>query len=248
MVQNSVSFSSLNSHGIFNVVSTRLWKSVNPFVGYEAVQRISAGLGLQKIEQVLHRIIFAEQVHDSRVHICQPEDGGSIRLSVDALISNNPNHILAIYSSDCIPLLLYDPENKVVGAIHAGYKGLSRGIISNVLKAFETNFNSDTSKIIVGIAPFIRVCCYEVRDDIFTLIEASNWQSYLKSNFGKFFLDLGSIVKNQLIEFGVSPSRIEDLEICTSCRSDLFFSVRNRQPEEERGSCFVSLISLSQLN
>ena len=115
MLQESFSFSSLNSLGVTNLVSTRSWKSINPFVGYDAIRRISAGLESQEEDDILQRIVFAEQIHESRVHVCQQGDGGSIRLSVDALVSSEPAHILVVYSSDCIPVLLYDPDNKVRG-------------------------------------------------------------------------------------------------------------------------------------
>jgi hypothetical protein len=246
MLQDSFSFPSLSSHGVFNVVSTRSWKSINPFVGYDAVQRISVGLGIpDKEQEILNRVVFAEQVHSSGVHLCNSGDGGSIRLSVDALISKDPKHILAVYASDCIPILLYDPENQVIGVIHAGYRGLSKGIVENVINVLKMNFNSDISKVIIGFSPFIRNCCYEIKDDLFGLIEDSKWQSYMMSSAGKFSLDLEAIVRDKLLNLGITPEKIEDMGMCTACRSDTFFSFRKRQPEDERGSCCVSLISLS---
>jgi polyphenol oxidase len=247
MAQDSFSFSILNSHNIFNVVSTRSWKSINPFVGYETMQRIAMGLEIpQKEDQILSSIVFAEQVHSSKVHICNPGDEGSIRLAVDALISNVPHHLLGIYSSDCIPLLVYDPQNQVVGAAHAGYKGLAKGVIPNMIESFNKIFHSNLSNLIVGIGPFIHVCCYEIREDILGLIKSYNWLPHLVSDGEKLFLDLNAIVNQQLAELGILPNHIENIGICTSCRSDILFSSRKRSSEDERGSCFVSLISLSR--
>ena len=244
---DKLSFAKFNSYKIFNIISTRAWESINPFIGYNAISRIAKGLQIPEQEnEILKRIIFAEQVHGKNVHICQTSDGGSIRLGVDGLISNGTDHILAIYSADCIPLLLFDPKNKVVGAIHAGYKGLSQGIITNCLREFQNNFNSQMSNIIIGIGPFIHVCCYEVKEDIFDFIEKLGWMKFLVKRNERFFLDLTSIVYQQLMINGILKSNIENINLCTSSRKDLLFSARQRTSEEETGSSIVSLISLTK--
>ncbi|MBW4567144.1 MAG: polyphenol oxidase family protein [Tolypothrix carrinoi HA7290-LM1] len=172
MLKNKFSFSHFDEYQIFNIISTKKTQSINPFTAYNFISRIAEGLQIPQQEaQVLNRIIFAEQVHGKDVHVCKQGDEGSIKLGVDALISNVSNHILAIYSSDCVPLLLFDPKNRVVGAVHAGYKGLSQGIINNCLKHFHQVFNSNMSDILIGIAPFINVCCYEVKEDMFGFLQ-----------------------------------------------------------------------------
>lgn len=246
MLKNSFSFHNFNLHHVFNVASTRSWQSINPFTSYKAIQRIAEGLNIpQKEEQIAKRIVFAEQVHEGNVHICNPGDEGSIRLGVDALISNVPSQILGIYTSDCIPLILYDPQNRVIGAVHAGYKSLAKGIISNCVESFNSSFNSPPANIIVGIEPFIHVCCYEIREDILGFIDNLNWLIYVNKKSNQMFLDLNAILYEQLTACGILSSNIENMEMCTACRSDIFFSARKRKPDDERGAAMISLISLN---
>lgn len=247
MYNESFSFKILDEYGIFNIISTRKWGSINPFVGYSAIKRIAEGLRIPEHEyQIASHLVFAEQIHKNNVHICRPGDESSIRLYTDALISNIPSQILGIYTADCVPILLYDPKNHIIGAIHAGYKGLEEGIILRCIKKWMKNFNSSPLDILVGIGPFIHVCCYEVKEDLIERSQKNGWISYIEKREAKLFLNLKAIVYHELQNCGILLNKIEDIEMCTSCRKDIFFSARKRTLEEERGSSIISLISLSK--
>ena len=161
-------------------------------------------------------------------------------------ISNVRRQILGIYTADCLPILLFEPKKEVIGAIHAGYKGLGQGVVYNTIEQLVVNFGCSPSDVLVGLGPFIHACCYEIREDLLVALEKLDWLPYVKKNSDRLFLDLNEIVQFQLRDCGILSSQIESLGLCNSCRSDLFFSARKRTHHDERGSSIISLISLSE--
>ena len=243
----SFSFKVFDSYNKINLVSTKAWGSINPFTSYWAIKRIAEAIDSSERENELaNRLVFAEQIHGGSVHVCQPGDGGSIRLSSDALISNVRRQILGIYTADCLPILLFEPKKEVIGAIHAGYKGLGQGVIYNTIEQLVVNFGCSPSDVLVGLGPFIHACCYEIREELLVALEKLDWLPYVKKNSDRLFLDLNEIVQFQLRDCGILSSQIESLGLCNSCRSDLFFSARKRTHHDERGASIISLISLSE--
>jgi len=220
--------------------------SVNPFSNPKSPENILRALKkLGFKEAKIDNLIFAEQIHSKNVYICPPGLGGYIRLQTDGLISKNPGQILIVKTADCLPLLIYDPEEKKVGAIHAGRRGLIKGIIENALKAFDSHLSS----LIIGIAPHIRKCCYYLKDQDYIL--HSQWKKYTKRKNDKFYFDLTQIALDKFLESGVKRENIEDCEICTYCQAGRFYSARKKesqpdfyQRENERFPCFGSFIGL----
>jgi copper oxidase (laccase) domain-containing protein len=137
----------------------------------------------------------------------------------DGLITDKKHITLCIAAADCLPVLLYDPVNKVVGVAHAGRRGLDAGIIKNILEKFENDFNTDPKNVIVGVGPGIEKNCYEVDAE---------------------FLDLRKIANDQLLGNGVVKENIENLDICTKCNMDEFYSYRGGDKFDR----FMSVISL----
>ena len=159
----------------------------------------------------------------------------------DALISNRPNVILTVLTADCVPILLFDPKQKIVAIIHAGWRGTKSKILKRTIKKMSQNFDSEPNNIIAGIAPAIGRCCYEVDHDVakyFTHIANAFSQ---KNN--KYMLDLPYINKMQLLEAGVKEENIEMSNICTACNVDDFFSYRKEQGCSGR---FMSMIGLKE--
>jgi len=219
---------------------------VNPFSNSKAEENILRALKkLGYGDANVDNLIFAEQVHDSKVYSCPSGLGGYIKLETDGLITENPNQVLIIRTADCVPILIYDPDQKKVGAVHAGRKSIMKGIIETAVR----NFNCNPSSLIVGIGPHIRKCCYCFEKDIKTLISAPEIKKYVRENERKFYLDLTQIVVDKLLESGVKRENIEDCGICTFCEAERFYSARKREkhPDIYQGEwipCFGSFIGL----
>lgn len=222
--------------------------SVNPFSNpksEENVLEVLRRLGFK--EAKIDNLIFTDQIHSPNVYVCPPGIGGYIRLKTDGLISKNLGQILIIKTADCLPILLYDSQSKTVGAIHAGRKGLLRGIIENTIEALD----SQSPSLIVGIGPHIRKCCYYLKKRDQDYILHSQWRKYTEKKNDRLYFDLTQIALDKFLNFGVKRENIEDCGICTHCRAERFYSARKResqpgfyQKEKERFPCFGSFIGL----
>ena len=241
-VLDSLHFKNLVRLQVPHCITTRQWQSINPFVGYKSLHRLGQGLNVHP-NLLATRIIFAEEVHGPNTHWCVETDGGSVRLQVDGLISREPA-LLAIYAADCVPVLVYDPLQNAVAALHVGRRGAIAGIIEAGIGAMVGRYGSKPETLVVGMGPCLRSCCYEVQEDIFPELEAAGWMKFLEEREGNYYLDLPEACKMILKSCGVSSNLVEDLEICTSCSSDILFSARRRTTDEERGSSICALISV----
>ncbi len=219
---------------------------VNPFSNSKAEENILRALKkLNYKDAKVDNLIFAEQIHDSKVYSCPSGPGGYIKLETDGLITKNPNQILIIRTADCVPILIYDPDQNKVGAIHAGRKSIMKGIVETAVK----DFNCKPSSLIIGIGPHIRKCCYYFEKDIKAFASGTEVEKYIEEGKGRFYLDLTQIVIDKLLESGVKRENIEDCGICTFCEAERFYSARKREKHPdiykgERIPCFGSFIGL----
>jgi len=191
------------------------------------------------------QFIVANQTHSNNIQvITENTTKGWESLSdavedCDALITNLSNIMLTILTADCVPILLYDKENYVIAAIHAGWKGTKAGITTKTIQKMKEYFGSDTKNIIAAVAPSIGRCCYEVDENV-----AKHFfdmpDSFTQIN-KKYMLDLPNINKVQLLKAGLTEEHIEMSNICTACDVEHFFSYRKEQGCSGR---FMSMIGL----
>ena len=199
------------------------------------------GIGVQ------YQIVLADQTHSDHIHIVtQAETRGwrereSAIASCDALITAQTEVMLGILTADCVPILLFDPHQEVVAAVHAGWKGTKANIVAKTVAHMETHFGCNPQNIIAAIGPSIGQCCYEVGEEVaehFSCIEGA----YQKRENGKYMLNLKHINKYQLLKSGLLSNNIEQSSVCTSCDTERFFSYRKEQGCSGR---FMSLIGIS---
>ena len=119
------------------------------------------GLALRGLLSV--SLATAKQIHSDRVLLVEspgPQGEG------DALISNLPGVGLAIRTADCLPILIADPRNRAVAAIHAGWRGVVSEIASKTIHAMCHRFDSRPEDLVVAIGPGIGPCCFEVGPEV----------------------------------------------------------------------------------
>jgi len=147
----------------------------------------------------------------------------------DAIITNQKNLGIGVVTADCVPVLIYDPVQSVIAAVHAGWKGTIKGILSKVICQMADRFRCNVENIMVAIGPSIGACCYFVGEIVTEPLRSTNpdWGSYLKPDGdGKSKLDLAALNIRQLEDIGVLTRNIYNLGLCTSCNKELFFSYR----------------------
>lgn len=187
----------------------------------------------------LQRLVFASQVHGSDIKQVGEGDLNydlyTVMRECDGLITTAKEMAIIIQVADCVPILFYDENNEVIGALHAGWRGVVQGILPKAMKNLQEQGTFDVNKFQVFIGPSIGPCCYEVKgevvDAVNTSIPAS--ETCLEHRDGKIFLDLKKALLNQLTQLGVPTSNVVIAEECTCCYPQRFFSYR-KEPETGR--------------
>jgi polyphenol oxidase len=173
------------------------------------------------------RVVRLQQVHGNRVHPIGLADKGAHKIG-DGMVTDVPGIVLAIFTADCVPVLMMDAEAGIVGAVHAGWRGTLAGIANEGVKAM-TALGARSYQIRLAMGPSIGSCCFEVDADL-----AGRFVSHLPEaaacccagRSGKKHLDLRGILRWQFREAGVSADSIMEIGPCTRCNSDRFFSRR----------------------
>ena len=183
------------------------------------------------------------QIHSSIVNKIDEKNIGQ-RSDGDALISNVKAVPLLILTADCVPVVIIDPKNKAVGVAHAGWRGTYDKICKNTIDEMIKNYKSNPEDLICVIGPSIGPCCYEVSKD---LVEKFN--TNLANHAGefdiikddKYFLDLWKINELTLKDCNVKDENIINLQICTNCNHDKFYSYRKHNKTPKRIGTMIQI-------
>ncbi|MES2593391.1 MAG: peptidoglycan editing factor PgeF [Bacteroidota bacterium] len=169
----------------------------------------------------LSQLVISKQVHGNSVFVANTP---TITEGYDALITDKPNVFLAVSIADCTPVLIYDKKNKAVAAIHAGWKGTVAEIVKQTLQQMQETYGTKGADCIAYIGACISYDSFEVGEEV-----AQHFSDDFKkfnSQKQKWFVDLKSTNKKQLLDFGVLPHNIEVSAYCTVKNEELFFSHR----------------------
>jgi hypothetical protein len=197
------------------------------------------------------QIVAGEQIHSDQIKVVTKEDQGKGALSyessiskTDALITAQIGVTLTSYYADCVPIIILDPEKKVVALAHGGWKGTVKKIAQKTVLRMKEEFASQVEKLLIGIGPSIGPCCYEVDDYVINFLrDAFNYWDELvvKVEEGKWKLNLWESNWRQLQDIGVLKENIIISGVCTSCNTDLLYSYR---AEDGKTGRMASLIQL----
>jgi len=156
------------------------------------------------------------QVHSARVVTCDEWVEG---LEADALVAARPGIGIAVKSADCLPILLADPDQRVVAAIHAGWRGCLTEVAVRTVEKLEAVAGIRRSRLLAAFGPSIRACCFEVGPDVG--LQFASWFPERGDLDLKSRVDLPETCRRQLISAGLLADRIASLAPCTVCGSGL---------------------------
>ena len=185
--------------------------------------------------------IWLNQVHGTQVIDADCRNDWSDVPSADASVTSTPGKVLAIMTADCLPVLLASSDGKVVGAAHAGWRGLAAGVIEQtvaLMRIKQTQTHAQTqSDIIAYLGPAIGPHAFEVGSEVRDIFMAQNPVSaacfeQLKEN-GKYLADIYGLATLRLNALGVE--QIEGGDECTLQNPD-YFSYRRDQQTGRMGS------------
>lgn len=195
--------------------------------------------GLKNLENIkkwfdLNAVGYLRQTHSDEVVFYD-----SIVKDGDALITDKPNIAIGVFTADCVPVLIYDKKNKIIAAVHSGWKGTLMQIVSKTILTMRDTYKISLDDIIVYIGPHNRSCCYEFGQE--ALKQFYEVDIYKELNIyinGK--LDLNKCIRSQLINIGLNENNIQDVKICTSCDDEYeLFSYRKQKENCGRMFSFI---------
>jgi polyphenol oxidase len=121
---------------------------------------------------------------------------------VDAMFTDTPARGLVVLVADCAPVLLADPEARIVGAAHAGREGMAAGVVTELLAAMAAA-GADPARTRAVIGPHICGACYEVPAELQAKVAARVPESACVTRAGTTGIDIGAGIEAQLARAGV---------------------------------------------
>ncbi len=220
-------------HGFFTRaggVSDGIYESLNGGVGSEDAPakvaenraRMAASLGVAP-----ERFLTCYQIHSPEVVVAETPWPSNERPRADAIVTRTPNLAIGISTADCGPVLLAEPEARVIGAAHAGWRGALTGVIEQTVAAME-KLGAKRGRIVAAAGPMIRQPNYEVGQDLIDRFVATdpNTIRFFKpaQRPGHSMFDLAGYVVSRLRRAEIAE--IEDLGLCTYADPAQFYSYR----------------------
>ena len=211
-------------------VSDGVYASLNGGVGSndaaanvaENRARMAAALGVTP-----DRLLTAYQIHSPEVVVAETPWPHAERPRADAIVSREPKLAIGISTADCGPVLLADPQARVIGAAHAGWRGALTGVIEATVAAME-RLGAERGRIVAAAGPMIRQANYEVGADLidrFLGADPGNSRFFIPTvHAGHAQFDLAGYVVDRLRRAEIG--QVEDLGHCTYADPAQFYSYR----------------------
>ena len=238
---NHCFFSRKNGH------SKGLYKGLNCGIGSNDIKKnVLKNLNFVAKKMKINRkkLLLMHQTHSNKVLTINKKNKNFKKFKSDAIITNLKGYALGVVTADCVPIIMYDLKNNVIGSIHAGWKGAMAGIIENTISQIK-KLNSK-SEIIACVGPCIGKTSYEVDFDFynkFIFKSKKNKVYFSRKNKKKKLFDLRKYVTDKLLKFNIM---VDQVNHDTFSDKNNFFSYRRSQKlhENDYGRC-ISVISLN---
>lgn len=188
-----------------------------------------------------NRIILPIQKHTDMVLLIEDSMQTGI---ADAVVTAKKNVLIGVQTADCVPILLFDKERQIIGAVHAGWRGTAKGIVKKTVSVMREEFGSLPGDIFAALGPSIRWNCYCVSSEVKEAVSkiTGNGEYCRKNGNGKYALDLSSANKTQLISLGIPISNIWISDECTFCNPERYYSYRYTKTYEGNQGGFIGII------
>ena len=177
---------------------------------------------------------YQKQVHEDKINTVS--SFGSCGES-DALITRKKNLGLAISSADCPAIFIYDPVQKVIAAVHSGWRGTEKKILRKTIQKLKTDFNSDASNLICYIGPSISQKNYEVQEEVAAKFDSE----FVVKYENKFYLNVSGANFKMLTDEGVKEVNIQVSGLCTYEYEKLLHSYRRDGQKSGRALGIIAM-------
>jgi YfiH family protein len=187
------------------------------------------------------RIVTMRQVHGD--HIVEIKDRKLKEAGeADGMVTGEANVFLGVLTADCVPLLFVAAEQRLVAAVHAGWRGTLAGIAEKTVRLLKSQYGVVANGLEVALGPSIGPCCYEVNEDV-TGPLMKKWGKLMTPSIrvseGKSFIHLRRLNRDILRAAGVPGNQLYQVGPCSSCTEEEFFSYRRERSKTGRQISFV---------
>jgi polyphenol oxidase len=236
-------------HGVFTRhggVSPEPWRSLNHggTVGDPRENFIENRRRVfEACDREVQSIYDVWQVHSADI-ICTeiPRPLDAPHQKADAILTNRPEVTLFMRFADCVPILLYDPVQRVVGLVHAGWQGTVKKIAAETISTMIDRYHSDPKDILAGIGPSIGPDHYPVGEEVIDQVRKAfptHSDTVLASHEGEVIFNLWEA--NHAILASAGVQKIQVAGICTACHVDDWFSHRAEHGKTGRFGALIGL-------
>jgi len=189
-------------------------------------------------------LVFLNQVHGRDIQILKKDDNdlsdifepGKELYTADGIITDMKGVFLVIQVADCQAVMLYDPRKEVIANVHSGWRGSVKNIIGNCVDKMVDVFGCDAKDILAGISPSLGPCCAEFKNYEQEIPQAL-WPYKAKD---RPYFDFWQMSVDQLVQKGVTKGNIENMQTCTKCHTDRFYSYRG-EGDTGRFACVIAM-------
>ena len=186
------------------------------------------------------RLLMPHQVHKAEIAVVDEQLDIDLE-GYDALMTNVEEVCIGVSTADCIPVLLYDPRQRAVCAVHAGWRGTVMRIVEQSIARMTEVYGTNPADLIAQIGPGIHLESFEVGDEVYQAFENAGFpMEKISKKYEKWHLDLPECNRLQLISAGVPESQVSVWPVCTYMQSDTYFSARRLGIES--GRIFTGII------
>jgi len=175
-------------------------------------------------------LVAGKQVHSADIRVVKTtSDTLKPSPDCDGVVTKHSGIFAGVFTADCTPVLIGDPVTGAFAAIHAGWRGTASRIVEKSIATLKGEFSVDSKNCIAAIGPAAGSCCYEVGQDVINQFHQTF--DYADRLFSRHhgehaYLDVVAANVRQLVDSGLEIENIHKSDLCTMCRTDLFFSYR----------------------
>ncbi|MDO9231702.1 MAG: peptidoglycan editing factor PgeF [bacterium] len=183
-------------------------------------------------------VVSADVCHGKKV-VTIRNNKKKIISKTDALVTNQAGIFLSITVADCVPVLMFSKNKKIIAVAHAGWRSTLKNIIYSTIEKIE-KLGGNVNDLKVEIGPGIGQCHFEIGKDVIN--KFGKYKKFIKIKNEKYLVDLKEIIKFQLEKNGVRKENIKTSKSCTYCDEKYFSARRDKNKRVEAGVVVIGKI------
>ncbi len=196
---------------------------------------VAKTMGVKRDKLILMYQTHSNKVIEIKKHNCRK------KITADAMVTKIKDLTICVVTADCVPIIVYDIRNEIIGCIHAGWKGAFYGIIDNTIKKIKKL--SSNNEIYAGIGPCIGKKNYEVGDKFYKKFVSKSWKNkiyFSYKNKTKKLFNLRKFVTDKLLKLNV---KVDQVNKDTFAEKSNFFSYRRsfKLKQKDYGRCISAV-------